>query len=302
MPQGLNPEGLATSGLKDTTVVLPEGMAINPGQATGLRRASRDRPGADDLPPTKAKAKRKLRRSAECPAASKVGTDEIATPLLPSQLKGNVYVLQSNPPRPEAARRGLGRRREPEADRRRASERSDRQLTTTFENTPDAPFTEFELSFSGGAQAALVTPPTCRRLQHERGFHAVDQPVHRRRAVGKQLRDRPAAPAAAPCAITPLPFAPTLTAGSTTDQAGGYTDFSMLLQRGDGQQRIETLQFKAPEGLSGMIAKVPLCGEPQASAGTARQLADRAHGRRRRPRARTRCSSPKPGSRRRRST
>ena len=49
----------------------------------------------------------------------------------------------------------------------------------------------------------------------------------------------------------PLPFAPTLTAGATTDQAGGYTDFSMLLQRGDGQQRIEELQFKAPEGLLG---------------------------------------------------
>ena len=36
VPQGLNPEGLATPGLKNTTVVLPEGMAINPGQATGL--------------------------------------------------------------------------------------------------------------------------------------------------------------------------------------------------------------------------------------------------------------------------
>jgi hypothetical protein len=58
-----------------------------------------------------------------------------------------------------------------------------------------------------------------------------------------------------------------LDAGSTTDQAGGFTDFSLLLTREDGQQRISTLQFKTPEGLLGMISKVPLCGEPQASKG-----------------------------------
>ena len=47
----------------------------------------------------------------------------------------------------------------------------------------------------------------------------------------------------------------------------GYTDFSTLLTRGDGQQRIKSLQFKAPEGLSGMISHVPLCSEPQAAEG-----------------------------------
>jgi hypothetical protein len=40
-----------------------------------------------------------------------------------------------------------------------------------------------------------------------------------------------------------------------------------LLQRGDGQQRISTLSFKTPEGLLGMISKVPLCGEPAAAQG-----------------------------------
>jgi hypothetical protein len=57
-------------------------------------------------------------------------------------------------------------------------------------------------------------------------------------------------------------------AGSTTDQAGGYTDFSLLLTREDGQQRIGSLRFKTPKGLLGEIAKVPLCPEPQAAQGT----------------------------------
>ena len=75
-----------------------------------------------------------------------------------------------------------------------------------------------------------------------------------------------AAPAELAC-VWPLPFAPMMSAGATTDQAGGYTDFTMLLQRGDDQQRIANLQFKTPEGLLGMISAVPLCEEPQAASG-----------------------------------
>ena len=75
----------------------------------------------------------------------------------------------------------------------------------------------------------------------------------------------------------PLPFKPELIAGSTTDQAGGYTSFSLLLQRGDGQQRIGSLQFKTPEGLLGMISKVPLCGEPQAAEGTCPEASQIGH-------------------------
>jgi hypothetical protein len=56
-----------------------------------------------------------------------------------------------------------------------------------------------------------------------------------------------------------------LTAGATTDQAGGFTNFSMLLTREDGQQRISRLQFKTPPGLLGMISKVQVCTEAQAA-------------------------------------
>jgi hypothetical protein len=71
----------------------------------------------------------------------------------------------------------------------------------------------------------------------------------------------------ASCPPTPLPYTPELIAGSTTDQAGGYSDFSLLLQVPDDQQRTTSLQFKIPEGLAGMIAKIPLCNEQQANEG-----------------------------------
>jgi hypothetical protein len=65
-----------------------------------------------------------------------------------------------------------------------------------------------------------------------------------------------------------LPFSPSMVAGETSDKAGAPTDFSVLFQRGDDQQRIEKLSFKQPAGLAGIITGIPLCPEPQASQGT----------------------------------
>ncbi len=149
------------------------------------------------------------------------------------------------------------------------------QLTTTFKGTPqdpgtpDAPLNEFVLSFSGGPQAALVTPPTCGVYTATADFTPWSTPFVEDALSESNfsITSGPGGSGVANC-TGPLPFTPSLTAGSTTDQAAGYTDFSMLLSRGDGQQRIEKLQFKTPEGLLGKIANVPLCPEPQAAAGT----------------------------------
>ncbi len=262
IPQGVNPEGLATSGLQDTTVTLPEGMAVNPGQATGLAacQPAQENVGgpeaeqeSEDGPP-------------ECPSSSKVGTDEISTPLLPDKLQGDVYILQSNPPNLEllVAASGdgvniklLGKVHLDEATGR---------LTTTFENTPDFPVTEFKLSFSGGAQAALTTPPNCGEYETSSVFEPWSAPSIENALVNSRfvIASRPEG---VPCG-TPMGFSPHMTAGATTDQAGGFTGFSMLLQRPEDQQRVRSLSFKTPAGLSGMIASVPVCGEAQANAGT----------------------------------
>ncbi len=90
------PSGLAISNIKDTTVALPEGVAINPGQAAGLDACG---PDEDGLTTEAEKAEGKEDNGPpHCPNASHVGTDEIETPLLSKPLKGNVYVMPSNPP------------------------------------------------------------------------------------------------------------------------------------------------------------------------------------------------------------
>ena len=261
VPQGLNPEGLATAGLKDTTVTLPEGIEINPGQATGLVACQ---PSQEAL--GLAENGEVNEAAPSCPAASKVGTDEIITPLLPDKLEGNVYVLQSNPPELKllvaASADGVNLKLVGTVHLNETTG----QLVTTFENTPDAPFTEFKLHFSGGAQAALVTPATCGAYHTSALFTPWPEGfVSGSSSASSFVIDE--GTAGAPCPTT-LGFSPTLTAGATTDQAGGFTGFSLLLQRPDDQQRVSRLSFTAPEGLLGMISKVPLCPEPQAAQGT----------------------------------
>ncbi len=259
IPQDVNPEGLATSGLRDTTVVLPEGMSINPGQATGLTacQPSEENLGGEgeefDGPPS-------------CPASSKVGTDEISTPLLPDKLVGDVYILPSNPPNLELLVAASGDGVNIKVTGKVHLDEATGRLTTTFQNTPDFPVSEFKLAFSGGAQAALVTPPNCGEYTTSSVFEPWAAPSIENTLVNGRfvIASRPEGVSCG----TPMGFSPAMTAGATTDQAGGFTGFSVLLQRADDQQRISSLQFKAPEGLSGMISNVPLCGEPQAALGT----------------------------------
>ncbi len=250
------PEGLSTADLKDTTVTLPEGVAINPGQAAGL----------EACPETEASLKAS-NEAPVCPNASKVGSDEIETPLLTRPLRGSVYVLQSNPPELKLLIAASGEGVNLKLVGTVHLNEQTGQLVTTFANTPELPFTAFRLAFSGGAQAALVTPATCGEYTTSADFTPWANPFVADAFPSSTFRIDSGTNGAA-CPSSPLPFSPVMTAGATTDQAGGYTSFSLLLQAPDDQQRISRLQFKAPEGLSGMISKVPLCPEPQAAQGT----------------------------------
>jgi hypothetical protein len=250
-----NPEALAASNIKNTTVALPEGVVINPGQAAGLAACQTGESGIGTDGP------------ASCPNASKVGTDEITSPLLRDKLEGSVYVLQSNPPDLKllVAASGDGVFLKLVGDVH-LDEKTGR-LTTTFGHTPELPFTDFKLSFSGGAQAALATPTECGTYTTTSDFTPWSSPLVEDIFPSSSFAIDGGSGGGA-CPSNPLPFTPSMIAGSTTDQAGGFTDFSLLLSRADDQQRIGTLQFKTPEGLLGMISKVPLCPEPQASQGT----------------------------------
>ncbi len=245
--------GIATSNQRAATVVLPEGLVLNPGRASGLAACPVNEDGVGQEGPPR------------CPSASQVGTATVLTPLLAEPLEGKVYVVESQPPDVKLLIALAGQGIEVKLVGDVHLNTSTGQLTTVFKETPEVPFTNFKLAFSGGSQAALITPPTCGLFTSASDFtpwsspavEDVFSPSSFQIATGTN---------GAPCE-SPLPFMPTMIAGATTDQAGGYTAFSLLLSRGDDQQRISKLQFKTPKGLLGMISHVQLCEEPQAAKG-----------------------------------
>jgi hypothetical protein len=258
-------QGFSTADIENTEVTLPEGVAINPGQAAGLSACG---PAEDGLTtPAEEAAGEEDNGPAHCPNASQVGTDEIETPLLSKPLKGDVYILNSNPPHLKLLVAAQGEGVFLKLVGNVNLDETTGQLVTTFEKTPEVPFTDFKLSFSGGAQAALSTPTQCGTYTITSDFTSWSSPFVEDATPTSSFQIA-SGTGGAPCPPSPLPFKPSMIAGSTTDQAGGFTSFSLLLTRPDDQQRIGTLQFKTPEGLLGMISKVPLCPEAEANAGT----------------------------------
>ncbi|HEY3829157.1 MAG TPA: hypothetical protein VGL57_08180 [Solirubrobacteraceae bacterium] len=255
---GLNPAGDAQATVRNTSVTLPAGITMNPAAADGLLSCSLEQVGLERDAP------------ASCPEAAKVGTVEIKTPLLPDPLTGAVY-LAAQTANPfgslvalyvvaEDAKAGVLVKLAGQV----TPDPVTGQLVSTFKETPQLPFEEFSLHFFGGSRAPLGTPALCGGYTTTAAFEpwSVDQPV-----VASSEFKIDSGPQGAPCS-DPLPFRPSLTAGTTSIQAGGFSPFTMTMSRADGEQNLQSVQLKMPPGLMGTLSSVKLCGEAQADAGT----------------------------------
>jgi hypothetical protein len=205
-----------------------------------------------------------------CPGASKVGTVEIESPLLPHALKGAVYLAAQNQ-NPFGSLLAMYLVAEDPVSGylvKLAGEvtldPSTGRLTTTFKETPEAPFEDLRLHFFGGSRAPLGTPALCGSYTTQASFTpwSGDEP-----ASPTSTFTITSGPNGGPCQ-SPLPFAPSLTASSSSVQAGGFTPFSLTMSRSDGNQDLQAVQVHLPRGLSGLLSGVKLCGEAEANAGT----------------------------------
>lgn len=261
----LNPSGLAEASVKDTTVVLPSGVALNPAGADGLSACA------------PSEIKLESAEDASCPEASKVGTVDIHTPLLPHDLEGAVY-LASPAPNGEAGMNPFNSllalyivAKDPVSGvlvKLAGEVKPDPltgQLTSTFDNTPQLPFEDLTLHFFGGSRAPLGTPALCGSYVTSASFSpwSGSGPA----AVASPPFEITSGPNGAPCSDPP-PFAPALTAGSVNLQADAFTPFTMTMSREDGDQNLDAISLDMPPGISGVLTGVEKCQEASANAGT----------------------------------
>lgn len=266
-----------SSQTKQATVTLPRGMGLNPSAANGLRVC------------TDAEFGKGTRNPVACPPQSIVGRARIESPPLEDQttpqpeeiLEGNVYVgnqLSRDPTSGQEYRIFI----EAKSDRYGISVRlvgnvradpQTGQLSTTIADTPQVPFTSFDLTFDGGARAVLTSPPTCGPNEtmatmtpwsgtapaHPKGsFSMVDAPGGGKCA--KTLAERP--------------FGPAFAAGPASAKAGAFSPVTVHIDRTDGQQELKGADVVLPPGMTGMLRGIPYCPESALAAAATRAGAE----------------------------
>ncbi len=270
----LNPDGLAQSYVKKAVVTLPEGMSINPSAGEGLGVCT---------PSDFAREEASSALGAGCPHSSKIGTVSVTTPVLKEPVAGSLYIAQQDDPNTTTAgaenpfdsllalyvvakvpERGIlvkvagNVSPDPETG----------QLTTTFDDLPQLPFSQFNLRFREGQRAPLVSPLACGRYQVEAQFTPwsaanPDNPSEDEivRAAGPFKIDKGVS--GGPCATSNAnrPFNPGLQAGTLNNNAGSYSPANIRMTRNDGEQEITSFSADLPPGLVGKLAGVAKCSD-----------------------------------------
>jgi hypothetical protein len=251
VPQSEGANNLATPSLKEAEVRLPQGLAISPSQANGLEGC------------TPAQIKLHSMAQPECPNPSQVGRLEVVTPLLPEPLTGQIYLSserQGSTFHIYLVIEGQGVLIKLEGSV--VANEQTGQLTSTFRENPQLPFSELKLTFYGGPEAALATPNAC-------GSYAttsVLKPWSDEPARGEAHGTPDAEPAVEPFQISSgcvSGFAPGFKAGMANPVAGAFSPFSLTVSRSDGEQELSRVTVAMPKGLVGKLAGVAECSQAQ---------------------------------------
>jgi hypothetical protein len=256
VPQNGNPDALASPPVKSTVVTLPRGMTLSPSFADGLDGCSQAQIGLGTNDPV------------ACPDNSRIGDVSITTPLLPNPVVGSMYLAKQND-NPFGTTFALYMAVHDTEDRgalikipgKVELDPQTGQITTSFDDLPEFPFSDFTLSFRSGDRAPLVSPPDCGSHSIAVKVASYAQPNTLVDASNTYNVTQGPGGGACPPDAAHRPFAPKLNAGTLNPVAGSYSSFIFRLSRTDSDQEISQVRSILPPGLVAKIAGIPFCSD-----------------------------------------
>ena len=277
LPQNEFPEGLGTAELRNSVVTLPAGTVLSPSAANGLEACQETGPEGINITGPESEETdiygHTHAAKGKCPNASELGLLRISTPAFEKELEGHVYLAQplcggsgQHACEPADAEDGnlFGIYLEAEGPGviiklkgKVSVNTSTGQITTTFDENPQLPFNNLEIEFFGGPRAPLANPSTCGVARTQAVFTS----------YASEVPEEPFSEYTVTGCQAPR-FAPSFVAGTDSNEAGGYSPLSVTFSREDADQTLGRVTMQMPPGLSGTLAHVPLCEEPQAREGT----------------------------------
>lgn len=259
VPQNSNATGLATAHLKNATVALPPGVSVNPSAANGLTSCSVGQFDQFGEGPS------------SCPANSKIGVVEIDTPLLEEPMSGSVYLARQTE-NPFGSLLAIylvaeGSGVTVKLPGKVSADPVTGQLTTTFDENPQMPFTDLSLRFFSGPRAALATPVTCGTQATTASLAPWSLGALANSESSLTVSTGPNG-SACPTSAGARPFGLGLEAGTVSNAAGQFSPLVYKLSRPDGAQEISRIDTELPKGLLAKLAGVPACSDAAAASGT----------------------------------
>jgi hypothetical protein len=258
---------------RTVVVRLPRGTSVNPSVGAGLGVCT----------PAQYQAETAFNgEGAGCPNGAKIGDFRVRSPLFEEAFEGAVYLAQPNDPATGNAgaenpfdalvavymiaklpRRGLIIKQEGRID----PDPSTGDLTATFDDLPQLPYSALEVEFRAGQRSFLITPPGCGPAQTWTEMTPWASTLAARQLASDWQIE--AGVGGGPCPIPgPPPFAPGAVTGAINSNVGSYSPFFVHLTRQDQEQEITSYSLNLPKGITAKLAGIPFC--PEAAIAAAR--------------------------------
>jgi hypothetical protein len=242
-------DGRAVADTESANLSLPPGLTINPPVAAGMTACT---------------------IAQSCPEASKIGNASVTTPLFSQPVLGSIYVgVPEGSTTPIATGQSASRLalylvlRDTERGLfialplRVDADSQTGRLTISFDQIPQLPITHLEVHLNSGPRAPLATSATC-------GAEAIAYSLTPSSGNPAVRGAQSFATSGSDCGAR---FAPTLSAGTTSNAAGRSSAFVFELSQGAAASSPSAFSVTLPPGLSAAFGTVTPCPDSQAGSG-----------------------------------